>query len=175
MHLDRPVIRVAVDWNILLYRIISCRTPDSPPTAWVCGVLCHLSARLGCLGLLRCCNYELLNHQFPGAEIQQKKPIISSFLYDNWIRRFIFLINNWMMRPWIRRFTIIISAWWLQTSSKFTWEEVKTSTGKLGKWSTPKRVRIRPKHSAPSLSRDRRIKMHKSINDPQAKNGHQTF
>ena len=38
------------------------------------------------------------------------------------------------------------------------------STEKLGKWSTPKRVRIRPKHSAPSLSRDRRIKMHQSIN-----------
>ena len=69
-----------------------------------------------------------------------------------------------LLRPWIRRFTIIISAWWLRTSSKFTWEEVKTSTGKLGKWSTPKRVRIRPKHSAPSLSRDRRIKMHQSIN-----------
>ena len=69
-----------------------------------------------------------------------------------------------LLRPWIRRFTIIISAWWLQTSSKFTWEEVKTSTEKLGKWSTPKRVRIRPKYSAPSLSRDRRIKMHQSIN-----------
>ena len=69
-----------------------------------------------------------------------------------------------LLSPWIRRFTIIISAWWLRTSSKFTWEEVKTSTGKLGKWSTPKRVRIRPKHSAPSLSRDRRIKMHQSIN-----------
>ena len=69
-----------------------------------------------------------------------------------------------LLRPWIRRFTIIISAWWLRTSSKFTWEEVKTSTGKLGKWSTPKRVRIRPKYSALSLSRDRRIKMHQSIN-----------
>ena len=69
-----------------------------------------------------------------------------------------------LLRPWIRRFTIIISAWWLRTSSKFTWEEVKTSTGKLGKWSTPKRVRILPKYSAPSLSRDRRIKMHQSIN-----------
>ena len=72
-----------------------------------------------------------------------------------------------LLRPWIRRFTIIISAWWLRTSSKFTWEEVKTPTGKLGKWSTPKRVRIRPKHSAPSLSRDRRIKMHQSINHHQ--------
>ena len=69
-----------------------------------------------------------------------------------------------LLRPWIRRFTIIICAWWLRTSSKFTWEEVKTSTGKLGKWSTPKRVRIRPKYSAPSLSRDRRIKIHQSIN-----------
>ena len=69
-----------------------------------------------------------------------------------------------LLRPWIRRFTIIISAWWLRTSSKFTWEEVKTSTGKLGKWSTPKRVRIRPKYSVPSLSRDKRIKMHQSIN-----------
>ena len=69
-----------------------------------------------------------------------------------------------LLRPWIRRFTMIISAWWLRTSSKFTWEEVKTSTGKLRKWSTPKRVRIRPKYSAPSLSRDRRIKMHQSIN-----------
>ena len=69
-----------------------------------------------------------------------------------------------LLRPWIRRFTIIISAWWLRTSSKFTWEEVKMSTGKLGKWSTPKRVWIRPKYSAPSLSRDRRIKMHQSIN-----------
>ena len=39
----------------------------------------------------------------------------------------------------------------------------QTSTGKLGKWSTPKRMRNRPKHSAPSLSRDRRIKMHQSI------------
>ena len=69
-----------------------------------------------------------------------------------------------LLRPWIRRLTIIISAWWLRTSSKFTWEEVKTSTGNLGKWSTPKRVRIRPRHSAPSLSRDKRIKMHQSIN-----------
>ena len=68
-----------------------------------------------------------------------------------------------LLRLWIRRFTIIISAWWLRTSSKFTWEEIKTLTGKLGKWSTPKRVRIRPKYSAPSLSRDRRIKMHQSI------------
>ena len=68
-----------------------------------------------------------------------------------------------LLRPWKRRFTIIFSAWWLRTSSKFTWEEVKTSTGKLGKWSTPKRVRIRPKHSAPSLSRDSRIKMLQSI------------
>ena len=69
-----------------------------------------------------------------------------------------------LLRPWIRRFSMIISAWWLRTSSKFTREEVKTSTGKLGKWSTPKRVRIHPKYSAPSLSRDRRIKMHQSIN-----------
>ena len=69
-----------------------------------------------------------------------------------------------LLRPWIRRFAIIISAWWFRASSEFTWEEVKTSAGKLGKWSTPKRVRIRPKHSAPSLSRDRRIKMHQSIN-----------
>ena len=29
-----------------------------------------------------------------------------------------------LLHPWIRRFTMIISAWWLQTSSKFTWEEV---------------------------------------------------
>ena len=69
-----------------------------------------------------------------------------------------------LLRPWIRCFTTIISAWWLRTSSKLTWEEVKASTGKLGKWSIPKRVRIRPKHSALSLSRDRRIKMHQSIN-----------
>ena len=68
-----------------------------------------------------------------------------------------------LLRPWIRRFTIIISAWWLRTSSKVMWEEVQTSTVKLGKQSTPKRVRIRPKHSAPSFSRDRRIKMHQSI------------
>ena len=74
-----------------------------------------------------------------------------------------------LLRPWIRRFTIIISAWWLRTSSKFTWEEVKTSTGKLRKWSTPKRVRIRPKYSASSLSRDRRIKMHQSINHQSSK------
>ena len=69
-----------------------------------------------------------------------------------------------LLRPWIRCFMIIISAWLLRTSSKFTWEEVKTSTGKLGKCSTPKRVRICPKHSVPSLSRDRRMKMHQSIN-----------
>ena len=72
-----------------------------------------------------------------------------------------------LLRPWIRRFTIIVCAWWLRTSSKFTWEEVKTSTGKLGKWSTPTRVRICPKHSAPLLSRDRRIKIHQSINQRQ--------
>ena len=35
---------------------------------------------------------------------------------------------------------------------------------KAWKWSTPKRVRICPKRSAPSLSRDTRIKMHQSIN-----------
>ena len=40
----------------------------------------------------------------------------------------------------------------------------QTSTVKLGKWSTPKRVRIRPKYSALSLSRDRRMKMDQSIN-----------
>ena len=69
-----------------------------------------------------------------------------------------------LLHPWIRRFTIIISAWWLRTSSKLTWEEVKASAGKLEKWSTPKQVRIRPKHRASSHSRDRRIKMHQSIN-----------
>ena len=42
-------------------------------------------------------------------------------------------------------------------------ERSQTSTGKLGKWLIPKRVRIRLKHSAPSLSRDRMINMHQSI------------
>ena len=85
--------------------------------------------------------------------------------YDDSDRRIMSSIRTLvtLLRPWIRRFTIIISAWWLRTSSKFTWEKVKTFTGKLEKWSTPKRVRIRPKHCAPSLSRDRRIKMHQSI------------
>ena len=40
----------------------------------------------------------------------------------------------------------------------------QTSTVKLGKWSTPKRVRIRPKNSATVDSRNRRIKIHQSIN-----------
>ena len=91
---------------------------------------------------------------------------VKASFYDDSDRRIMSSTRTLVMllRLWIRRFTIIISAWWLRTSSKFAWEEVKTSTEKLGKWSTPKRVRIRPKHSAPSLSRDRRIKMHQTIN-----------
>ena len=42
--------------------------------------------------------------------------------------------------------------------------------GKLGNWSTPKRVWISAKHSAPSLSCDRRIKMHQSINALKLRN-----
>ena len=53
-----------------------------------------------------------------------------------------------LLRPWMKRLSMIISAWWLCTSTKFTWEEIKTSTVKLGKWPTSKRVRIRPKDSA---------------------------
>ena len=102
--------------------------------------------------------------QFLGSVAEWVK---ASFLqYDDSDRRIMSSTRTLvtLLRPWIRRFTIFISAWWLRTSCKFTWKEVKTSTGKLGKSSTPKRVRIRPKHSAPSLSRDRRIKMHQSIN-----------
>ena len=36
---------------------------------------------------------------------------------------------------------------------------VGRSQTSIGKWSTTKRMQIRPKHSAPSLSRDRRIQI----------------
>ena len=52
-----------------------------------------------------------------------------------------------MLRPWIRCFTTIISAWWNITSSK-----LKKSRNKIqaenSKRATPKRVWIRPMHSA---------------------------
>jgi len=50
------------------------------------------------------------------------------------------------LRPWIRHFMIIISAWWLQTSSKLSGKKSKKQQ-KSWKWTTPKRVRIRPKYT----------------------------
>jgi len=74
------------------------------------------------------------------------------------------------LRPWIKRFTMIISAWWLRTSSKFSGKKSKNNR-KTRKWTTPKRVRIRPNYSAiVAFSKDkdeqwnRRIKMEQSIN-----------
>jgi len=66
---------------------------------------------------------------------------------------------------------MIISAWWLQTSSKFNGISVllrnQRSKWKIRKWTTPKRVRIRPKYSAIVASRDRRIKMEQTNKQSQ--------
>ena len=68
-----------------------------------------------------------------------------------------------LLRPWIRCFTMIISAWWNLASSK-----LKKSRRKFKRKTWKQRqllsesgfvLRIAP----PSLSRDRRIKMKKSI------------
>ena len=68
-----------------------------------------------------------------------------------------------LLRPWIRCFTMIISAWWNLASSK-----LKKSEAKFNRKTWKQRqllsesgfvLRIAP----PSLSRDRRIKMKKSI------------
>ena len=53
---------------------------------------------------------------------------------------------SWL-RDWIRCFTMIISAWWNLASSKLKKSE-KNSTLKLVTKATPKRVWIRPTHSA---------------------------
>ena len=69
-----------------------------------------------------------------------------------------------LLRPWIKCFTMIISAWWNLASSK-----LKKSEAKFNRKTWKQRqllsksgfvLRIAP----PSLSRDRRIKMKKSIN-----------
>jgi len=41
---------------------------------------------------------------------------------------------------------MIISAWWLRTSSKFSGKKSKNNW-KTSKWTTPKRVGIRPTYS----------------------------
>ena len=51
-----------------------------------------------------------------------------------------------LLCPWIRCFTMIISAWWNLASSKLKKSE-ENSSGKTSK-ATPKRVWIRPTHSA---------------------------
>jgi len=43
---------------------------------------------------------------------------------------------------------MIISAWWLRTSSKFSGMRSQRINRKTRKWTTLKRVRIRPKYSA---------------------------
>ena len=68
-----------------------------------------------------------------------------------------------LLRPWTRCFTIIISIWWNVTSSKSKKSEAKFKR-KLGNKiellsESGFVLRIAP----PSLSRDRRIKMKKSI------------
>jgi len=54
---------------------------------------------------------------------------------------------------------MIISAWWLEQAENSVVKSERNNR-KTHKWTTPKRVRIRPKYIAPpSLFRDRRIKM----------------
>ena len=67
-----------------------------------------------------------------------------------------------LLRTWMRRFTMIFSAWWLRTSKKFTWEELKRQS-ENGQLLNKCGLRIRPRIAPPSLSRERRIKMHQSI------------
>ena len=68
-----------------------------------------------------------------------------------------------LMRPWIRCFTMIISAWWNLASSKLKKSE-ENSTGKT--WKQRQLLSesgFVPRIAPPPLSRDRRIKMKKSI------------
>ena len=68
-----------------------------------------------------------------------------------------------LLRPWIRRFTMIISAWWLRTSSKFMWEEVKGQPENLENGQLLSGCGFIQRIAPPSLSRERRIKIHQSI------------
>ena len=67
-----------------------------------------------------------------------------------------------LLRPWIKRLTMIISARWLRTSSKFMWKEVKRQQEKLENGLLLSGCGIIQRRGPPSLSRDRRIKMHHS-------------
>ena len=53
-----------------------------------------------------------------------------------------------LLRPWIRCFTMIISAWWNLASSKSKKSQKKIQAENLETKATPKRVWIRPTHSA---------------------------
>ena len=70
--------------------------------------------------------------------------------YDNHDRKINGLTPNLvsLLRPWIRCFTMIISAWWNLASSKLKKSEAifNQKTGKQK--AMPKRVWIRPTHSA---------------------------
>jgi len=48
---------------------------------------------------------------------------------------------------------MIISAWWLRTSSKFSGKvRSQRNNRKTRKWTTPKRVRIRPKYNGSTVA-----------------------
>ena len=72
-------------------------------------------------------NYTILATQ-KGRAMAQWPPLSTPLLHEpiamHPLNRFRLSLVTFL-RLWIRRFTMIISAWWLQTSSKFTWEEVK--------------------------------------------------
>ena len=52
---------------------------------------------------------------------------------------------------------MIISAWWFRTAANLRGKKSNVNR-KAWKMATPMQVRIRSKHSAPSLSRDRKMK-----------------
>ena len=68
-----------------------------------------------------------------------------------------------LLRPWIRRFAMIISAWWLWTSSKFMWEEFKGQPENSENGQLLSGCGFVQRITPPSISRERRIKMHQSI------------
>jgi len=68
--------------------------------------------------------------------------------------------SHTLLRSWIRRFTmntVSLLGGFEQAANSVV--RSQRNNRKTRKWTTPKRVRIRPKYSATSLSRDRRIKM----------------
>ena len=103
--------------------------------------------------------------RFPGRSAAWRSGLERRF-YDDHDRKVNGLTRNRvsLLRPWIRCFTMIISAWWNLTSSK-----LKKSEAKFNRKTRKQRQLLSEsgfvQRIAPApLSRDRKIKMKKSIN-----------